>query len=114
MYKRGHGSIERCEFRKYTPITMKLYFVDDGSLIIVELNFDRTKVLATTLIPPGQFEVVRSTGCNYLSNLSGKEAYDLLTTEYFSYPENLPLDNLSLNGRKSDHEQVGTTDKCNK
>ena len=84
---------------------MKLYFVNDGSLIIAELNKDRTKVLATTLLPPEEFEVVRTTDCNYLRNLSGKEVLDLLTTE------NLSLDNLSLNGWKSDLEQIGILKK---
>ena len=87
---------------------MKLYFLKDGSLIIAELSIDRTKVLATTLIPPGQFEVIRTEQCNYLSNLSGQELYDLLN-ELGS-----TLDNLSLNGSKSDLEQIGTTDKRNK
>ena len=87
---------------------MKLYFLKDGSLIIAELNLDRTKVLATTLIPPGQFEVIRTEQCNYLSNLSGQELYDLLLEQ------DSTLDNLSLNGCKSDLEHIGTTDKCNK
>ena len=102
-----------CEFRKYSPITMKLYFVDDGSLIIAKLHTDGT-VRSTILIPPEAFEVVRTIGCNYLSNLSGKEAFDLLTRENFSYADNLSLDNLSLNGCKSDLEQIETTDRCNK
>ena len=91
---------------------MKLYFINDGSLIIAKLHTDGT-VRSTTLISPGHFEVVKLTG--YLRNLSGKEAFDLLTTGDFSYPDNLSLDNLSLdsqNVRKSDLKQAGTTDKC--
>ena len=93
---------------------MKLYFLDDGSLIIAKLHTDGT-VRSTTLIPPDQFEVVRTIGSHYLSSLSGKEAFDLLTTRNFSYPDNLSLDNLSLDSQnvcKSDLKQVGTTDKC--
>ena len=41
----------------------KLYFLDDGSLIIID------KYTSTTLIPSEQFEIVRSIGCHYLSNL---------------------------------------------
>ena len=58
---------------------MKLYFAGDGSLIIAELNSDRTKVLATTLIPPDEFEVDKLTG--YLAKLSGQEVFDLVTAE---------------------------------
>ena len=53
---------------------IKLYFLDDGSLII-------DKSTSTTLIPSDHFEIVRTTGCHYLSNLSGKEVYDSLVGE---------------------------------
>ena len=80
---------------------MKLYFLEDGSLIIVKLHTDGT-VRSTTLIAPEAFEVVES---HYLHRLSGKEAFDLLTTPDFSYPD-------SQNVCKSDLKQAGTTDKC--
>ena len=67
---------------KPLPLIMKLYFLDDGSLIIIKLRLD--KVRSTTLIPPDQFEVVRTIGCHYLSHLSGKEAYDLLVEQSLS------------------------------
>ena len=60
---------------------MKLYFLDNGSLII-------NKVRSTTLIPPNQFEVVRTIGCHYLSHLSGKEVYDLLVEQGPSLDKN--------------------------
>ena len=63
-------------------LIMKLYFLDDGSLIIIKLRLD--KVRSTTLIPPNQFEVVRTIGCHYLSHLSGKEAYDFLVEQSLS------------------------------
>ena len=63
------------------PLIMKLYFLDDGSLII-------NKVRSITLIPPEQFEVVRTIGCHYLSHLSGKEAYDLLVEQSLSLGTN--------------------------
>ena len=62
-------------------LIMELYFLDDGSLII-------NKVRSTTLIPPDEFEVVRTIGCNYLSQLSGKEAYDLLVEQSLSQVKN--------------------------
>ena len=52
---------------------IKLYFLDVGSLID-----DKT---STTFTPSDQFEIVRTNGCHYLSNLSGKEAYDFLVAE---------------------------------
>ena len=58
---------------------MDLYFLDDGSLIIVKPRLDNVKSI--TLIPPDQFEVVRTIGRNYLSHLSGKEAYDFLVEQ---------------------------------
>ena len=78
---------------------MKLYFLDDGSLIIVKLRLD--KVRSTTLIPPEQFEVVRTIGCHYLSNLSGKEAYVLLVEQ------NLSLDKDDLSGCTECKKPVG-------
>ena len=55
---------------------MRLYFAGDGSLIIAELNSDRTKVLATTLIPPGEFEVDKLTG--YLGRIIREKKYMIL------------------------------------
>ena len=78
---------------------MKLYFLDDGSLIIIKLRLD--KVRSTTLIPPDQFEVVRTIGCHYLSHLSGKEAYDLLVEQ------SLSLDKDDLSGGTKCKEPVG-------
>ena len=72
---------------------LKLYFIDDGILIIVKLHTDGTP-RSTSLIDPWAFEVVES---HYLRKLSGKEAFDLLTTPDFSYPDSLCLDSLSLN-----------------
>ena len=81
---------------------MYLYFLDDGSLIITELSLDRTKVLSTTLIPPDQFEVVRTIGSNYLSHLSGKEAYDFLVEQNPTLAKN------GLSNRAKSKERVGT------
>ena len=39
---------------------IKLYFLDDGSLIIDEKSYDKT----TTLVPSDQFEIVRTIGCH--------------------------------------------------
>ena len=72
------------------------------------------KIRSTTLIPPNQFEVVSAIESHYFCRLLGKEAFDLITTRNFSYPDNLSSDNLSLNsqnGRKSALKQAGTTDK---
>ena len=66
---------------KTSPLIMELYFLDDGSLII-------NKVRSITLIPPDQFEVVRTIGCHYLSHLSGKEAYDFLVEQNHSLDKN--------------------------
>ena len=71
---------------------MELYFLDDGSLVI-------NKAKSTTLIPPDQFEVVRTIGCHYLSHLSGKEVYDLLVEQGPS---------LVKNGLSSGKVSVGT------
>ena len=59
------------------PHNMNLYFLDDGSLIIIKLD----NVKSITLISPDEFEVVRTIGRNYLSDLSGKEAYDFLVEQ---------------------------------
>ena len=84
---------------KPLPLRMKLYFLDDRSLIIVKLRLD--KVRSTTLIPPEQFEVVRTIGCHYLSHLSGKEEYDLLVEQ------SLSLDKDDLSGGTKCKEPVG-------
>ena len=85
---------------KPLPLIMELYFLDDGSLIIAKLRLD--KVHTTTLIPPDQFEVVRTIGCHYLSHLSGKEAYDFLVEQNHS----LGKDDLSSSTKCK--EPVGT------
>ena len=79
---------------KPLPLIMELYFLDDGSLII-------NKVRSTTLIPPDQFEIVRTIGCHYLSHLSGKEAYDLLVEQ------SLSLDKNGLSSSTKSKEPVG-------
>ena len=76
------------------PLIMELYFLDDGSLII-------NKVRSITLIPPDQFEVVRTIGCHYLSHLSGKEAYDFLVEQ------SLSLDKDDLSSSTKCKEPVG-------
>ena len=73
---------------------MELYFLDDGSLVI-----NKVRSGSTTLIPPDQFEVVRTIGCHYLSHLSGKEVYDLLVEQGPS---------LDKNGLSSGKVSVGT------
>ena len=72
-----------------------MYFLDDGSLIV-------DKYTSIKLIPSDQFEIVRTIGCHYLSNLSGKEAYDFLVAESF------PLVNNELS---SSNKSLGTRDK---
>ena len=79
---------------------MKLYFLDDGSLIIVKLRLD--KVRSFTLIPPAQFEIVRTIGSDYLSHLSGKEAYDFLVEQNPTLAKN------GLSNRTKSKERVGT------
>ena len=81
---------------KPLPLIMELYFLDDGSLIITKLRLDNVRSI--TLIPPEQFEVVRTIGCHYLSHLSGKEAYDLLVEQSLS---------LDTNGLSSSKVSVG-------
>ena len=60
---------------------IKLYFLDDGCLIV-------DKSTSFKLIPSDQFGIVRTIGCHYLSNLSGKEAYDILVAESFPLVKN--------------------------
>ena len=60
---------------------VKLYFLEDGSLII-------NKYTSITLIPSEQFDIVRTIGCRYLSDLSGKKAYDFLVAESFPLVKN--------------------------
>ena len=74
---------------------IKLYFLDDGSLIV-------DKSTSIKLIPSDQFEIVRTIGCHYLSNISGKEAYDFLVTE--SFP-------LVKNELSNSNKSLGTGDK---
>ena len=80
---------------------MKLYFLDDGSLIIAKLSLDKTIVRSITLIPPDQFKVVRTIGCRYLRQLSGNEAYDLLVEQ------SLSLDKDDLSGCTKCKKPVG-------
>ena len=83
-------------------LIMDLYYIDDGSLIITELSLDRTKVLSTTLIPPDKLKVVRTIGSDYLSHLSGKEAYDFLVEQNSTLAEN------GLSNRAKSKERVGS------
>ena len=78
---------------------MQLYFLDDGSLII-----DKTSTLSNTitLVPADQFEIVRTADCHYLSQLSGKEAYDFLVEQHRS------LDKNDLSSGTKCKEPVGT------
>ena len=64
-------------------LIMELYFLDDGSLVI-----NKARSGSTTLIPPDQFKVVRTIGCHYLSQLSGKEVYDFLVEQTLSLVKN--------------------------
>ena len=84
------------------PSIMDLYYIDDGSLIIAELNLDRTKVLATTLIPPDQLKVVRTVGSDYLKHLSGQEAHDFLVEQNSTLAKN------GLSNSTKSTERVGT------
>ena len=77
---------------------MDLYFLDDGSLII-----DTSKSIK--LISPNNFEIKRTIGCNYLGNLSGKEAYDLLVEQHRS------LDKDDLSSGTECKESMGNGDK---
>ena len=60
---------------------MKLYFLDDGSLIIDQPT-------SIQLISSDQFEIVRTIGCHYLSHLLGKEVYDFLVAESLQVVKN--------------------------
>ena len=85
------------------PFNKDLYYIDDGSLIIVELNLDRTKVrIATTLIPPDQLKVVRTIGSDYLRHLSGQEAHDFLVEQNSTLAKN------GLSNSTKSTERVGT------
>ena len=77
---------------------MDLYFLDDGSLII-------NTAKSTKLIPADQFEIVRTIGCHYLSQLSGKEVYDFLVGQ------SLLRDKNGLSSGTKRGESVGTGDK---
>ena len=81
--------------KRMGPYIIKLYFLDDGSLII-------DKHTSITLIPSDQFEIIRTIGCHYLSHLSGKEAYDFLVAESFV---------LDKNGLSSSNEPLGAGNK---
>ena len=76
--------------------TIKLILAGDGSLVLVKYYKDGTP-RKTVLIPPDQFVIDKLTG--YLSTLSGKQVFDLVTEEDFSGPDNLSLGSLSLNGK---------------
>ena len=78
---------------------MKLYFLDDGSLIISEIE-EHPKCI--TLVKTEDVEIERTVGCHYLSGLSGKEAYDLLVGQNFS---------LDKNDLSNSEKSVGTGDK---
>ena len=80
---------------------MKLYFLDDGSLIIVKLSLNKTKVRSITLIPPEEFKVVSAIESYYLCSLSGNEACDLLVEQ------NLSLDKDDLSGCTECKEPMG-------
>ena len=80
------------------PYITQLYFLDDGSLII-------DKHTSITYIPSDRFEIVRTVGCNYLSNLTGKEVYDLLNNEN---NENIRLDPNGLSSNTKREECMGT------
>ena len=77
--------------------TIKLILTGDGSLVLTKYHKDGTP-RSTVLIPPEQFVIDKLTG--YLSTLSGKQVFDLVTEEDFSGPVNLSLGSLSLNGKK--------------
>ena len=62
---------------------MELYFLDDGSLIIV-------KPTSIRLIE--EVEIVRTVGCHHFSDLSGREAFDILVKNFL--PDNGTPDRL--------------------
>ena len=78
---------------------MKLYFLDDGSLIISEID---AHPMCITLVYSEDVEIVRTVGSHYLSNLSGEEAYARLVDSNFS---------LGKNGLSNREESVGAGDK---
>ena len=73
---------------------VKLILAGDGSLVLIKYYKDGTP-RKTVLIPPEHFVFDKLTG--YLSTLSGKQVFDLVVSEDFICPNNLSLDNLSLN-----------------
>ena len=77
--------------------TIKLILPGDGSLVLTKYYKDGTP-RKTVLIPPEQFVIDKLTG--YLSTLSGKQVFDLVTEEDFPGPVNLSLGSLSLKGKK--------------
>ena len=79
---------------------MELYFLDDGSLIISEIE---SLPKCITLVE--EVEIVRTIGCHYLSGLSGKEAYDILVEKFCS---------LDKNGVSSCEESIIARDKEDK
>ena len=84
--------------KRVGPYIIKLYFLDDGSLVI-------DKHTSITLIPSDLFEIARTTGCDYLSQLSGKEPYDFLVGPSLSRDKN------GLSSGTKRGESVGTGDK---
>ena len=81
---------------------MELYFLDDGSLII-----DKATTLSNTitLVPADKFKIVKTAGSHYLSQLSGKEAYDFLVGQSLSRDKN------GLSSGTKRGESVGAGDK---
>ena len=77
---------------KTLPLSIELYFLDDGSLIVKTTRLSNQ----ITLVPAGKFEIVRTTG---------KEAYDFLAGQSLSRDKNG-----LLSGTKRG-ESVGTGDK---
>ena len=86
----------------YKTKEKELHFLDDGSLIIGKTN---TLSNSITLVPADKFEIVRTAGCHYLSQLSGKEAYDFLVGQSLSRDKN------GLSSGTKRGESVGTGDK---
>ena len=74
---------------------MLLYFLDDGSLILYDED-NRCQ----TLFQSDDFDIKRVVGQNYLSGLSGQEAYDFL---YKQICENVFLRRIQLCGDKYNH-----------
>ena len=67
--------------KRVGPYVIRLYFLDDGSLII-------DKYTSIKLIPSDLFEIIRTTGSPYLSQLSGKEVYDFFVGSHRSLDKN--------------------------